>query len=397
MIRILCLVYAGRLLGLYMILPVLSPYASRLAGATSLLTGLALGAYGATQAAFQVPLGYLSDRFGRKRVIYMGLLLFAAGSVLGALARDAWTLVIARALQGSGAISSVVVALIADLTRDGVRSQAMARIGIWIGATFAISIAVGPFVAGLVGVAPLFLLTAAGAMASIAVIAVAVPEPAVHRHGDAFDAAGLMRVLRSPALVVIDAGIFLLHLVVTVLFVVLPFHLERLTGSGRTWIILAPAIAVGLLLMHWIGIWSDRRNGALPLFLSGAASLSASTFALSLAGRSSVALIGGLFLGVAAIAILEPLLAAVLSRVAQAQHRGTATGVYSMAQFSGAFAGGLVGGACLHRGQGAMFIALGLLGVIWGVGLSRVGELRSLGRAPVPPLGCVGPPSEHPE
>ncbi len=395
-LRILCIIYASRLLGLYMVLPVLSPYAASLAGTTSVLTGLSIGAYGATQAFFQLPIGYLSDRIGRKRAIYIGLILFAAGSLLGSVARDAWTLVAARALQGAGAISAAIVALAADLTRDEVRTQAMSRLGIWIGGTFAVSVTIGPALAGWIGVPPLFLVTAVGAVLSIALVAWGVPEPPVRRSGGTVDLAELGRVLRSRALLMLDAGIFLLHIVVTVLFVILPFDIERAVGPGRTWMVVAVAIVFGLVLMNRIGRLSDHSGRTRRVFLAGALILSLACLVLTRAGRSNAATIGGLFLVVAAVAILEPLLAALLSRFVAESHRGSASGLYSMSQYLGAFCGGLIGGAALRRGRGEMFLALGIVVLLWGLGMTRVARRRLLENVSPSGLGGIGAPPEPP-
>jgi MFS family permease len=379
-VQTLCAIYVSRLLGLYMVLPVLSPYAHGLAGSTSLLTGLSLGAYGATQAALQIPFGYLSDRIGRRRAIHIGLVLFAVGSFAAAFARDAWLLVLARALQGSGAISSVVLALVADHTREQVRTRAMAQVGIWIGASFAIAIIVGPTVAGLLGVPALFLLMALGALGGMLGIAFAVPDPPAISPEERLHAQDLLSIVRQRPLLLIDMGILLLHVVLTVLFVVLPFDLQRIVGPRNTWIVLVPAISIGVAVMAAIGRWADRYQMTEKLFFLGAALLGVSCLVLALAARTATATIVGLYIFVVALAILEPVLSSLLSRFAVGPHRGTATGVYSMAQYGGAFIGGLLGGAFLRRGQDVLFVGLFGLVLVWGILLTQVGHLRPLSR-----------------
>ncbi len=375
-------IHASRVLGLYMVLPVLSPHAQRLHGATSLLIGLSLGAYGMTQAIFQIPFGALSDRIGRRRTINLGLLLFAAGSFLAAAARDARLLVLARGLQGSGAITSAVVALIADLTRAEVRTQAMAQVGMWIGVSIAVAIVVGPTIAGLFGVPVLFVLTGIGAVGSILYVALAVPDPPPLRDEERLRAVDLPSVLKQRHLLLIDFGILLLHTVVTVLFVVMPFALERILGSGRTWVILVPAVALGIGIMAFVSRWSDRHHRTEAAFFLGVALLAVSCLVFAFVEKTPAATLGGLLLFVVAIAVLEPVLVSLLSRFAPGPHRGTATGVFSMAQFGGTFVGGLFGGAVLHRGQDLLFLLLFLATVVWGIFLARAGKLRPSEGAP---------------
>jgi len=382
-IRALGLIYVSRQLGLYMVLPVLSPYVSRLPGATPLLIGLSLGIYGAGQAFLQVPFGYLSDRIGRRRAINIGLILFAIGSLICASSRNAWGLVLGRALQGTGAFSSVILALIADVTREEVRAQAMGRMGAWIGLTIGLSVVIGPAIAGLFGVPLLFMITAIGAGLSIAYLNVAVPNPKPVSHEERLRPADLLDLVRHPALLMVDIGIFLLHMTVTVLFVVLPFAFERILGTGRAWQALVPAIALGLATMYFVSRYADRHGKAGLFFYIGAALLAISCLAFTFMGKEPIATLVGLLLFAVAIATLEPILATLLSRYSSGPGRGTASGVYSMAQFVGAFAGGVLGGAFLRR-EGTMFFILFVVTTIWIVVLLRIAPVRRSGR-PAPP------------
>lgn len=385
-VQALSAINMSRLLGLYMVLPVLSPYARDLRGSTDILIGLSLGAYGATQAMFQIPFGYLSDRIGRRRAITIGLILFGAGSFLAAVARDAWLLVAARSLQGSGAISSALIAMIADTTRPEVRTQAMSQVGVWIGGAFAVSIVVGPTLGGLFGVPALFVLTGLAAVVSILYLNLRRldPPPAAEQR-ERLHAADLPSILRHPSLLVIDVGIFLLHVVVTVLFVLLPFDLERIVAPGRIWMILAPAIGLGLLVMTVSGRLSDRyRIGGL-LFFAGVVLQAASCLLFAYADAHLSMAVAGLFVFVVALAILEPTLVSMLSRFSAGPHRGTASGVFSMAQFAGAFVGGLLGGAFLGGNEGSLFAGLLVASLLWGASVARVFRLRPFedGQAPV--------------
>lgn len=374
-IRALGLIFVSRQLGLYMVLPVLSLYAAKLPGATSLLIGLSLGVYGAGQAIFQVPFGYLSDRIGRKRAINFGLILFAAGSVMGALAHNAWALVIARTLQGSAAFSSVVLALIADVTRESVRTQAMGRMGAWIGITIGLSVMIGPTIAGLFGIPLLFLITAAGAGLSILYLDLAVPNPPPISVEERLAMRDVVAVLRRPGLLMVDIGIFLVHLIVTVLFVILPFEFDRVLGSRNIWEILAPAIALGLATMLFVTRHADRHGRTGFFFYVGTVLAAASCLAFAVMGRHPIAAVIGLFLFVMAIAILEPILATLLSHLSTGPARGTASGVYSMAQFLGAFVGGVLGGAFL-RHQAPMFFALVVVSVAYLAALPKASPVR---------------------
>jgi predicted MFS family arabinose efflux permease len=220
-------IYALRMLGLFMILPVFALYAERLEGVTPIAVGLAISAYGLTQALLQIPFGLASDRFGRKPVIVFGLLLFALGSVIAALADDVATVIFGRALQGSGAIAAAVLALAADLTRESVRTRMMASIGASIGVAFALALVLGPLLDQWIGVPGIFMLTAGLALAGIAVVTFAVPtasRPAQRESGPLRGQFG--EVLRNAELLRLDAGILVLHAILTATFVVYPLMLR---------------------------------------------------------------------------------------------------------------------------------------------------------------------------
>ena len=366
-VAVLASIYGLRIFGLFLILPVFAVYAAQLQGHTPLLIGVALGAYGLTQALLQIPFGVWSDRFGRKPVIVAGLLVFAMGSALAALADSIAGVIIGRALQGAGAISAAVMALVADLTRADQRTKAMAAIGSTIGAAFILSIMVSPVLAGWWGVRGIFWFTAIAAGVAIAVLLVWVPTPLVAAH-----AAGGWRavpgVLRDVQLRKLNVGIFVLHAALTALFVVLPPMIIARTGLplAQHWKLYLPVMLLALAAMAPFVLRAHRGGRARSLMMGAIAILIVGELLLY-ASRDSVAIfIGALWLFFAAFNLLEAMLPALVSRAAPSAMRGAAMGVYSTSQFLGAFAGGLLSGAVLQWAQPEwVFLAVALLLLGW--------------------------------
>ena len=393
-------IFALRMLGLFLLLPVLALYAGQLKGATPFMIGLALGAYGLTQAVFQIPLGMASDRWGRKPVIVAGLLVFVLGSVVAALADTAWGVVLGRALQGAGAIAAAVIALLADLTRDEQRTKAMAIIGVTIGSSFMVALLVGPLLAAAVGLKGVFWVIAGLALAGMAVLYLWVPAP--ERAVSRSEIPGsFMRVLRNPTLLRLDFGIFVLHLVLTAMFVVVPVALVREAGltPDAHWKVYVPVLVLSVLVMAPFVILAERRNLMRPLF-AAAVLLLAVAQALFYKGQHSLSgLALGLFLFFVAFNFLEAALPSLVSRAAPAASKGMAIGVYSTAEFLGAFAGGAAGGLMQGRyGFSGVFVMCALVLLLWflvalsmrvprrlrtmtlGVGRCDAGSARALAR-----------------
>ena len=244
-------IFGLRMLGMFIILPVFALYAATLPGGSShTMVGIALGAFGLTQACLQVPFGWLSDRWGRKRTIYLGLLIFALGSFVAALAHDVHMVILGRVIQGAGAISAAILALAADLTRDEQRTKAMAIIGMTIGITFALSMAAGPLLDRIMGVPGIFALTGVLALAALLVVRVIVPEPIqAAAHKSQVQQASLKSVLRDKQLMRLNYGIFALHGILMALFVVLPFALQERLPAGSHWQVYLPVMLGAIVLM----------------------------------------------------------------------------------------------------------------------------------------------------
>jgi MFS family permease len=354
------------MLGLFFILPVFAVHAPNYTGGDNLtLVGLALGAYGLTQAILQIPFGMASDRWGRKPVIYAGLLIFAAGSFLAATATDIWTAIAGRSLQGAGAISSVVMALAADLTREVHRTKVMAMIGSMIGASFALSLVAAPVLYRLVGMGGLFVIVGVLTLAAIGVVALLVPD-APPQPRAAPGLAGLAEAL-GPELLRLDFGIFVLHMVQMAMFVVVPRLLvENGLALQDHWMMYLPVVGFSFAVMLPPVFYADRRNRPKPVLVGAVALLVAVMAGLALAGRSMLVMAALLFAFFVAFNILEAILPSLVSRVAPARARGTAIGVYNTAQTLGLFFGGLMGGWIAGRyGAGPVFATCAALVLAW--------------------------------
>ncbi len=380
-------VFGLRMLGLFIILPVFALYAETLPGGRDhTLVGIALGAYGLTQAVLQIPFGWLSDRWGRKPTIYLGLLLFALGSVVAASATSIGWVIAGRVLQGAGAISAAVIALASDLTRDEVRTKAMAIIGITIGVTFALSMVLGPVLGRWIGVPGIFALSGVLALGAIAVVRFRVPDP-VAVVGIVPDRPRFADVLRDPQLARLNVGIFVLHAVLMALFVVVPFALRGAGLEGNEhWKVYLPVMLGAFVLMAPVMAISERRGKQKPAFVGAVVLLAIAEVILAMMGASVLAIAGALLVFFTAFNLLEASLPSLISRIAPAEAKGTAVGVYSSIQFLGTFVGAATGGwLSQHHGAPAVFVFCGALTLVWfGVALGmNVPVLRTL---QVPPM-----------
>lgn len=369
-------VYGSRMLGLFLILPVFALFAEDLEGATPLLTGLAIGVYGLTQALLQIPYGLMSDRLGRKPVILGGLLLFAIGSVVAALATDIWWIIIGRALQGSGAVAAAVMALAADLTREDQRTKVMAIIGTTIGFSFMLAMISAPALDAWVGVSGIFWVTGLLAVVAAALLLGVVPTPAHSaQHRDAQPVPALFRrVLRDGQLLRLDLGIFSLHLVLTAMFLVVPLALRDAgLPPAEHSLLYAPVMLLSILAMVPFVIIAERQGRMKAVFLGAIVTVTVAILGLLGTLGHFWGLAVALWLFFVGFNLLEATLPSLVSKLAPADAKGTAMGVYSTSQFAGAFIGGLVGGWA-HQQFGVAGVLLLAAGVtaIWLVGAASM-------------------------
>ena len=361
--------YATRMLGLFMVLPVLALYSDDFKGATPLLIGLALGVYGLTQALLQIPFGLLSDRIGRKVVIAGGLVLFALGSIVAAEATTIGGVIVGRCLQGSGAVAGAIMALLADQTREEIRTAAMATIGLSIGAAFAVAMVLGPLLAASFGLAGVFWFTAGLAILSLVVLWRLVPAaPRRARHHDVGLERGQLRdTLTRSDLLRLDFSIFALHLILMAAFVAVPFRLvdAGIVAGQHGWIYLA-VMGLAFVAMVPLVIVAEKRRRMKGVFVGAVASMALVLLALGELGHQRWLLFGLLWAFFVAFNLLEATLPSMISKLAPAGAKGTAMGVYSTSQFLGAFLGGVLGGALAQRfGYDAVFLGTALLAVVW--------------------------------
>jgi len=340
-------IYALRMLGLFMILPVLSLFAEQLEGSTPALIGLAMSIYGLPQVLLQIPFGLLSDHFGRKKIIVIGLVLFFIGSVIAALSTTIYGVLIGRAFQGAGAVSAVIMALVADLTQEVHRTKAMAIIGISIGGSFGVGIIAGPVISGFGGVQSVFGVTAALTLLAILAVIYIVPDSQQSKlHRDAeFVPEETMQVLKNPDLLRLNYGIFTLHLILMAIFVVVP-SLMRKAGliAGHEWMVYLPVFVISMAFAVPFVILAEKKRKMKQVFIGAIAVLIMAELGLSAVHQNLVGIIGFLWLFFCGFNLLEATLPSLISKTAPADLKGTAMGAYSSSQFMGLFMGGLVGG-----------------------------------------------------
>ncbi|APV49800.1 hypothetical protein BWI17_08980 [Betaproteobacteria bacterium GR16-43] len=369
----LAAIFGLRLFGMFVILPVFALWAEGRPGWNLTLVGVALGVYGLTQAILQIPFGYWSDRVGRKPVLYVGLAIMAAGSFVAASSESPWLVILGRMLQGAGAISAVAIAMTGDLTRDSQRTKAMAMIGSTIGAAFALSFVLAPFLEHAIGVPGLFAMTGVMCLLAMGVVAFVVPDvEGSPREREAMD---LKSVLRDDNLVRINIGIFILRMVLMAVFVVVPGALVAagLPAKDHWWVYLV-AVGGGFVLMLPV-VMGHAGTRERPIVMGAIAAIGAGILALAAGQGHLYGMLAALVIFFGGFNVLEAKLPALVSRAAPAGSRGVATGVFSSIQFLGMFAGGSLGGVLAQQfGSLAVLGACLVATALWLVVASKMGD-----------------------
>ena len=360
------------MLGLFLILPVFAVHAMHLkGGGDHTLVGVALGTYGLTQGVLQIPYGMASDHYGRKRMIILGLVLFALGSFIAAIGDDIYVIIAGPAIQGAGAISAPVMAFLADLTREQHRTKAMALVGSSIGLMFALSLVASPLLYRHIGMGGIFVLTGVLALLAIWVVVSVVPEEAlvIIEAEEHVEPARLGDVLRNPDLLRLNFGIFSLHVVQMAIFVVVPLALVSAGGLlvDQHWKVYLPVVLASFVLMLPPIFYAEKKDSIKPVFLASIALMALVQLGLAFALQNFTALVILLLGFFVAFNILEASLPSLVSRTAPGRAKGTALGVYNTTQSLGLFVGGAAGGWLMqHHGQVPVFVFGMALIVLWG-------------------------------
>ncbi|MEW6984126.1 MFS transporter [Colwelliaceae bacterium 6471] len=365
----LATVFGLRMLGLFMILPVFAIYGVQLEGYSPIWLGLAIGAYGLTQAMLQIPMGILSDKFGRKPIILIGLVVFMIGSIIAAMSESIYGVVIGRAIQGMGAIASAVLALAADLSREEQRPKVMATIGMFIGLSFALAMVLGPIVAETFGLSGLFWVIAILTVFAMFMIQFMVPYSVnkAPRGDNVALPEQLTKLIAHPQLFRLNLGVFILHMALTACFVTLP---KLFVNSGLAldhhWQLYLPTLLGSFFLMVPFMIFAIKKQREKQMLSAAVSLLTLSLLLMWYLPLSFINLVIVVVMFFTAFNYLEATMPSILSRIAPAGVKGSVMGIYSSSQFLGAFTGGVLGGVIASKfGEQAIFLAMALFGVIW--------------------------------
>lgn len=384
--------YALRMLGLFMVLPVMMLEGEKLQGATVSLLGLAMGVYGLTQALLQIPAGTLSDRIGRKPVIIGGLIVFALGSLIAASADTIWMMLLGRALQGAGAIASAIMALLTDLTREEHRMKAMAMVGVSIGLSFSVALVLGPFLAKLGGLALIFGLTAVLAILGALFVWLVIPNPPRHVSRDTTAVwSEVFKQAKNPQLWPLNTGIFLIHALMVGVFIAIPKALVPLLEPyelSASWVYL-PVLVLAFILMVPFIIIAEKKRQMKAVVVVGALVIALSLVVMAFSQALWHWLVAMLlyFWG---FNLMEASLPSWLSKIAPAGAKGSAMGIYSSMQFMGAFVGGGLGGRLYESyGSGILFAGFALVVLLWCVYLALSKAPKYLSSVELTAKGCT--------
>ena len=365
----LATVFGLRMLGLFMILPVFAIYGPELTGFSPIWLGLAIGAYGLTQALLQIPMGILSDKFGRKPIILAGLVVFAIGSVVAAMSESIYGVVLGRALQGMGAIASAVLALAADLTREEQRPKVMATIGMFIGLSFTLALVVGPIVGESFGLSGLFWFTGILTIFAMVMIQFMVPN-SVHKAPKGDNVAMVSQLgtlIKHPQLMRLNIGVFILHMALTACFIFLP---TRLVDSGlaleQHWQLYLPTLLCSFFFMVPFMIFAIKKQKEKEMFMAAITLLAISLLMFAVLPNTRSTLVALVMMFFISFNYLEATMPSILSRIAPAGVKGSAMGIFSSSQFFGAFAGGAIGGWLANSYDASMvFVVMSAVVVVW--------------------------------
>ena len=359
-IIVLSVIFFFRMLGLFLVLPVFTAFAIQLEGATPALVGFALGVYGLTQALLQIPFGIWSDRIGRKPIIAFGLCLFIVGSIISAEATTIHSMIVGRLLQGAGAISSAIFALIADLTRDEVRTRANAVLGGSIGISFGMAIVSAPFLAEIAGLRGLFWVISIAGMISLFLLFKIPPGKKIDQKEESAWQL-IKQVIHSKELLVINWGSFICSAGISVSFFMTPFILTQ-NGWNRSelWKIYLPMLFFGAIAMFSMAILAEVKKKHREVMLLGALILSFSfiIYGIGLYQQSLIIFLVGLFLFFIGFNVFEPLFPSLITKLTSANTKGTASGLYNFSQFIGHFFGAVIAGVLFN---GSSWILMGIL------------------------------------
>ena len=363
----LSLIVALRFFGLFIVLSVLSQYALELEGGTAFLAGVAVGGYAFTQALLQVPYGVLSDKIGRKKTILIGLLVFAAGSVICAIADNIYLLLLGRFLQGAGAIGSVVTAMIADYVREDERAHAMAVMGMVIALSFAAAMIIGPIIGGLYSVKALFWLTAILAVAALAILFTAVPEPPKIVHHYSEEEAKIKEVFKDKDLVRMYITFLFHSSTMAIAFFLIPVLMKQKFGMGpeHYWKVYLPAVIFGILAMGPAAVFGEKYHKGKEVFVISVLFIAASFALMGFSDSFWLFAVGAVFFFIG-FNMFEPLLQSFVSKFARVHQKGAALGVANTFAYIGIFLGGAVGGLLYQYGhEKAVAIAVLIVCAVW--------------------------------